>query len=139
MALISLIPELPPDTMFSFIGRDRQRDGTWNVARFDVLATVNGENYDVHFEVGPDAHYLLPNVANALAKSGWATLGAKYLSMMADNGIRVRESSPVSNPRGPVFADGVKVDEQMNARETRALERSLRKWRDSTPKRRRSR
>lgn len=127
MRLNRLVPKLNPDTMIAFTGTDRQPDGTWVVGVFDVLTDDRG---DLQFRIGPSAHYMLPTIARTISDTGWANLGAKYLSMMADNGIRLRDSSPVSNPRGAVFADGDHVGDGVDEQGKRAnLERSLSKWR----------
>lgn len=133
LRLIRLIPQLNPDSMISFTGTDRQRDGTWRVGVFDVLTDDRG---DMQFRIGESGLYLLTAVANAIRDAGWANLGAQYLSEIANNNIRLRDSSPVSSERGAVFADGSRVmigdrpaygvdDQGVRAN----LNRSLSKWR----------
>lgn len=132
LRFIRMIPRLNPDAMIAFTGTQRQKDGTWLVARFDVLT----DNGDFIFEVGPTGHNLLAAIADTISKTGWANLGAQYLSLMADHGIKLRDSSPVSNPRGAVFADGDRVmvdgkpafgvDDQGRRKE---LDRTMSKWR----------
>lgn len=129
LALIRLIPNLPPDTEFSFFGdHGGRKDGTWKTAVFDVLKReYTVEEPTITFRVGPSGHYLLPNVANALRDAGWAALGAKYMSEMVRNRRRIRDGVVVSDPSGPVFKDGVE-DGRINTTEMRNLRRSLRRW-----------
>lgn len=68
-----------PDTIVSFLGLDRQPDGTWNRAGFDLL---DGEM--LSFDFGGDALARLPEVADAVSAAGLMLLGAKYLQMMID-------------------------------------------------------
>lgn len=129
MRLIRLIPNLPPDTEFSFYGdAGGRKDATWETAVFDVLKReYTIEEPTITFRVGPSGHYLLPNVANALRDAGWAALGAKYMSEMVRNKRRIRDGVVVSDPSGPVFKDGVE-DGRINTVEMRNLKRSLRRW-----------
>lgn len=110
MRLIRLIPKLDPETMFTFTGlADRPGDGTWQRARFDVLEPAGRKTRTVQettFIVGPPGHYLLPNVARTLKASGWAALGAQYLSKMADNNIPVGSGAVVGVKRGEMYVEG---------------------------------
>ena len=108
LRLIRLIPKLESDTNFTFVGIDRQPDGTWLTARFDVIESRGERNIEeLTFLVGPAGHRQLPNVANALRDSGWAALGAKYLTEWVQNQIPVRSGSKVESTRGSVFVDGL--------------------------------
>lgn len=133
LRLIRLVPQLNPDSMIAFTGTDRRKDGTWRVGVFDVLTDDRG---DMQFRIGESGLYLLTAAANAIRDAGWANLGAQYLSEIANNNIRLRESSPVSSEQGAVFADGARV--KINGRPAygvddqgarKELERSLSKWR----------
>lgn len=108
MRLIRLIPRLRPDASIMFTGVDRTPDGLWRTARFDIL-TDQVTDGELTFKVGPSGHSLLPAVAQTIALSGWATLGAKYMTELVRNGIPAIDGIPVVNHRGDVFADGSKV------------------------------
>lgn len=80
IALMRRIGKLPPDALITFTGTDRQRDGTWKTARFDVISP---DGTDQTWLIGPDGHYLLAAIADDIADSGITVLGASYLSKMA--------------------------------------------------------
>lgn len=76
------LKKLPADSMIAFTGIDRQADGTWRRARFDVL---NPDGTDQTYIVDGPALGRLPHIADAIGDSGISVLGAKYLAQMADS------------------------------------------------------
>ena len=78
--LLRTIRRLPPDAQVAFTGIDRQKDGTWRVGRFDVLS----DEGDLHFEIDADVlEKRIGEIADALAGTGIAVIGAKYMATMA--------------------------------------------------------
>ena len=71
---------LPPGSDIHFTGTDRQPDGTWNAARFDVFA--GDGSFEDTFET--DALGRLPEIRDAIAATGIAVLGAAYFEKMLD-------------------------------------------------------
>jgi hypothetical protein len=78
-ALLRAIRKAHKETVVSFLGLDRQADGTWRRAGFDLM---NGDLES--FEFGGDALRRLPEIADVLAASGLMVLGAKYLQQMVE-------------------------------------------------------
>lgn len=78
-ALLRELGRTHKDTIVSFLGLDRQADGTWRRAGFDLL---DGEL--LSFEFGGEALRRLPEVADAITAAGLTLLGAKYLQQMVD-------------------------------------------------------
>lgn len=85
----------PPGSSIHFAGTDRQPDGTWRRARFDVLG---GDGEEDSFEIPEEALGRLPEIRDAIAATGVAVLGADYLEKMVD---WVEEEMP---PPPPVYA-----------------------------------
>ena len=79
LRLLRRIPKLHRDTIVSFLGLDRQADGTWLRASFDLL---NGGIES--FVFGGEGLRYLGRIADALAASGVMVLGAQYLQQMAE-------------------------------------------------------
>ena len=78
--LLRTIRRLPPDAQVAFTGIDRQKDGTWRVGRFDIL-TDDGDEF---FEIDADVlEKRIKEIADALAATGIAVIGAKYMATMA--------------------------------------------------------
>ncbi len=77
--LVRAVRRLPADGQIAFTGVDRQPDGTWLTARFDLL---NGG--DQTFLVTQDGLHMLPHIADVIAATGINVLGAKYLAKMVD-------------------------------------------------------
>lgn len=71
---------LPPGSDIHFTGTDRQPDGTWHAARFDVFA--GDGSFEDTFEV--DALDRLPEIRDAIATTGISVLGAAYFEKMLD-------------------------------------------------------
>ncbi len=75
------IRRLPPGSSVSFTGIDRQSDGTWRRARFDVFP---GDGADESTTiVAPRDLGRLGEIRDALAATGILVLGAQYLARMA--------------------------------------------------------
>lgn len=81
LRLLKAVRRLPPDAQIAFTGLDRQRDGTWRQARFDIIAPGG---YDATFIIDEPGLYLLPQIADSIAATGITVLGAQYLSQMVD-------------------------------------------------------
>jgi hypothetical protein len=80
--LLRTLSRLPSGSSVHFAGTDRQPDGTWRTARFDVFA---GDGSAEHtFEISEDALDMLPSIRDAIASSGFVVLGADYLETMVE-------------------------------------------------------
>lgn len=71
----------------SFIGFDRQPDGTWRRASFTIGDPASGER---EFVLGPNLHGpggldKLRQIADAIAASGVLFFGGKYLQAMIES------------------------------------------------------
>ena len=75
-ALIRAIRRMPKDGQISFMGTDRQADGTWNSAWFGLLPG------DEEYTISQDGLYQLSYIADVIAATGITVLGAKYLASM---------------------------------------------------------
>jgi hypothetical protein len=64
-----------------FAGTDRQPDGTWRTARFDVLG---GDGTEATYIIDEDALGRLPEIRDVLAATGIAVLGGDYLETMVE-------------------------------------------------------
>ena len=73
---------LPEGSDVHFTGTDRQPDGTWHGARFDVFA--GDGSFEDTFEIPEDALARLPAIRDAIAATGVAVLGAAYFEKMLD-------------------------------------------------------
>lgn len=107
--LLRELGKLPPGSSVHFAGTDRQPDGTWRRARFDVLAG-DGSSEDT-FEIPEEALGRLPEIRDAIAATGFAVLGADYLESMV---AWVEEEMPpppplyaIESPRSGRFVSGV--------------------------------
>lgn len=78
MALLRAIDRASPETVVSFLGLDRQPDGTWRIASFNLY---NGEMSSFQFDGAGLG--LLPAIADRISAAGLMMLGAKYLQQMA--------------------------------------------------------
>jgi hypothetical protein len=80
--LLRRLAKLPKGSSVHFAGTDRQPDGTWRTARFDVLGGDGTEStYTIY---GDEGLRRLPDIRDTLAALGVAMLGQSYLSAMAD-------------------------------------------------------
>lgn len=73
---------LPPGSDVHFTGTDRQPDGTWHGARFDVFA--GDGSFEDTFEVPEDGLGRLVEIRDAIAGTGIPVLGAAYFEKMLD-------------------------------------------------------
>lgn len=94
--LLRQLRKLPPGSSVHFAGTDRQPDGTWRTARFDVFAG-DGSSEDT-FTIDEPALGRLPEIRDAIAGTGFTVLGADYLETMVE---WVEDAMP---PPPPVYA-----------------------------------
>lgn len=135
--LLRRIRELGAGSEIHFAGTDRQPDGTWRRARFDVLGSDGQEST---FTIPEESLGRLPEIRDAIAASGAATLGGAYLDVMV-TWVEEHEGelSPIfaiESPRSGRFVSGVskkgnaltksEPDAAMTS-ETHDLERFLRR------------
>jgi hypothetical protein len=73
---------VPPGSDIHFTGTDRQPDGTWHGARFDVFA--GDGSFEDTFEIPEDGLGRLVEIRDAIAATGIAVLGAAYFEKMLD-------------------------------------------------------
>ena len=73
---------LPAGSDVHFTGTDRQPDGTWHAARFDVFA--GDGSFEDTFEIPEEALARLVEIRDAIAATGVAVLGAAYFEKMLD-------------------------------------------------------
>lgn len=128
----------PRGSEIHFAGSERQPDGTWRRARFDVLGS---DGTDETFEIPFEALGRLPEIRDAIAAAGFPTLGGSYLDSMV---AWVEEHEPderrgvyaIESPRSGRFVSGVSKRGNALTRldpdaaltsETRDLERFLRR------------
>lgn len=78
--MLRKIRKLPPDAQMAFTGIDRQKDGTWLLGRFDVLTDDGDEMFEIDADV---LEKRIKEIADALAATGIAVIGAKYMAQMA--------------------------------------------------------
>jgi hypothetical protein len=98
----------PQRSEVHFAGTDRQPDGTWRRARFDILGSDGSEQT---FVIPFDALGRLPEIRDAIAAAGFPTLGGNYLDSMVE---WVEENEPqaepvygIVSPRSGRFVSGV--------------------------------
>lgn len=78
--LLRALDRLPQKSTVAFTGQDRQADGTWNEARFDLLP---GDGSDEQtFVVATKDLGRLAEIRDVIAASGFLTLGKNYLDRM---------------------------------------------------------
>lgn len=73
---------LPAGSDVHFTGTDRQPDGTWHGARFDVFA--GDGSFEDTFEIPEEALARLVEIRDGIAATGVAVLGAAYFEKMLD-------------------------------------------------------
>lgn len=124
---------LPDGSSIHFAGTERQPDGTWRRARFDLLG---GDGTESTFEIPEEALNRLPEIRDAIAGSGAAVLGASYLEKMVD-WVEQNEPPPpvyvIESPRTHRLVRG--VSKKGNALTTSTMRDAL----SSTDRRRLSR
>jgi hypothetical protein len=79
--LLRRLKRLPAGSSVHFAGADRQPDGTWRTARFDVLG---GDGTEDTYEIDEPALGRLPEIRDFLASTGVVVLGADYLDTMVE-------------------------------------------------------
>jgi hypothetical protein len=99
---------LAPASSIHFAGTDRQPDGTWRRARFDLLG---GDGEEDTFEIPEEALARLPEIRDAIAATGVAVLGADYLESMVE-WVETELAPPppmyaIESPRSGRFVSGV--------------------------------
>ena len=80
--LLRRLRGLPAGSDIHFTGTDRQPDGTWHAARFDVFA--GDGSFEDTFEIPEQALGRLGEIRDAIAATGIAVLGAAYFEKMLD-------------------------------------------------------
>lgn len=127
------IRKLPPGSTVSFTGTDRQPDGTWNTARFDVFP---GDGTDETTTTVTDLDRLA-EIRDALAATGILVLGAKYLARMAqavEEQLYAIRSSKTGRwlygvgKKGQALTRRALDDRVLISPDARILERRLRGW-----------
>ena len=135
--LLRRLRSLPERSEIHFAGTERQPDGTWRRARFDVLG---GDGREDTFTIPEESLGRLPEIRDAIAASGAATLGGSYLDAMVtwveEHDLGVVDVFVIESPRSGRFVSGVSKKgnalTRANAREamtseTHDLERFLRR------------
>jgi hypothetical protein len=107
--LLRRVGELPPGSQIAFTGIDRQPDGTWQRARFDVFGADGEESTAI---VEPDQLFRLSDIRDAIAATGIAVLGADYLEAMVKWAEEQEPPPPpprfaIESPRSGRFVSGV--------------------------------
>ena len=106
--LLRRLRDLPPGSEIHFAGTERQPDGTWRRARFDVLG---GDGAEQTFEIPEEALGRLPEIRDAIAASGAPTLGGSYLDSMVkwveDHELELEPIFGIESPRSGRFVSGV--------------------------------
>lgn len=106
-ALLRRLGKLPRGSEIHFAGTERQPDGTWRRARFDVLG---GDGREDTFEIPEEALGRLPEIRDAIAASGAPTLGGSYLDSMV-KWVEEHDLGPtlfaIESPRSGRFVSGV--------------------------------
>ena len=105
--LLRRLSKLPRGSEVHFAGTDRQPDGTWRRARFDVLG---GDGQEQTFTIPEEALGRLPEIRDAIAASGAPTLGGSYLDSMVA-WVEENDLGPtlyvIESPRSGRFVSGV--------------------------------
>ena len=107
--LLRRVEKLPPGSQIAFTGIDRQPDGTWQRARFDVFGADGVESTAI---VEPDQLFRLGDIRDAIAATGIAVLGADYLEAMVQWAEEQEPPPPpptfaIKSPRSGRFVSGV--------------------------------
>ena len=106
--LLRRLRSLPESSEIHFAGTERQPDGTWRRARFDVLG---GDGREDTFTIPEEALGRLPEIRDAIAASGAATLGGSYLDAMVkwveDHELQAEPIFAIESPRSGRFVSGV--------------------------------
>ena len=106
--LLRRLRDLPPGSEIHFAGTERQPDGTWRRARFDVLG---GDGAEQTFEIPEEALGRLPEIRDAIAASGAPMLGGSYLDSMVkwveDHELELEPIFGIQSPRSGRFVSGV--------------------------------
>ena len=105
--LLRRLAKLPQRSEIHFAGTDRQPDGTWRRARFDVLG---GDGQEQTFTIPEEALGRLPEIRDAIAASGAATLGGSYLDAMVkwvEENDLTSTVFAIESPRSGRFVSGV--------------------------------
>ena len=123
-ALLRRLGKLPRGSEIHFAGTERQPDGTWRRARFDVLG---GDGREQTFTIPEEALGRLPEIRDAIAASGAPTLGGSYLDAMVkwveEHDLGQAPVFVIESPRSGRLVSG--VSKRGNALTTNEIGRAL--------------
>lgn len=80
--VLRAIQSAPGGTQVSFMGLDRQADGTWR--RASILLLAGDGSSETEFVLGPRQLRRLPEIEQAIGSAGFAVLGAEYMQEMVE-------------------------------------------------------